>query len=121
MSFPTIQFKATNIYIESNWRDAVIQKFGTLAKYLGSQKDLTCHVEFEKLSAHQKGEVHRVEATVYADGKVFRAESVEHTFEIAIDAVRKELERELSKAHDRHDTLLKRGRRKIKEMLRFGR
>lgn len=120
MSFPTIQFKATNVYIEGNWRKAVEQKFRTLEKYLGSQSDLTCHVEFEKLSAHNSGDIHRVEATLFANGKVFRAESLSNSFETAIDQVQKEIERELSKAHEKHDTLIKRGRRRIKEMMRFG-
>ena len=121
MAFPTIQFKATNIKLEGKWQDQVVQKFQTLEKYLGTQTDLSCAVEFERITAHQSGEIHRVEANVYANGKMFRAEATEHSFERAIDEVRKDLERELSKAHDRHDTLIKRGRRKIKEMLRFGR
>ena len=121
MSFPTIQYKATNISMDSNWKMLVDQKFKTLEKYLGTQSDVTCHVEFEKLPIQQKGEIHRVEVNLYANGKVFHAEEIEHTFELAIDSVRKELERELSKAHERHDTLIKRGRRKITEMLRFGR
>jgi ribosomal subunit interface protein len=121
MSFPTIQYKATNVSIDGAWKILVEQKFKTLEKYLGSKSDITCHVEFEKLPIQHKGDIHRVEATIFAHGKVFRAEEVCQTFELAIDGVRKELERELGKAHDRHDTLIKRGRRKIKEMLRFGR
>lgn len=121
MAFPSIQFKATNVHLENHWRDTVEQKFRTLEKYLGTQKDLSCHVEFERLTAQLTGDINRVEATLYANGKVFRAEATEHSFELAIDTVRKELERELSKAHEKHDTLIKRGRRKIKDMLRFGR
>lgn len=97
------------------------QKFSSLEKHMGSQSDVSCNVEFEKMVAHQTGDIHRVEANVYANGKMFRAEATEQSFEVAIDMVRKELERELSKAHEKRDTLLKRGRRKIKDMLRFGR
>lgn len=120
MSFPVIQYKATNTHIEALWKELIAQKFKTLEKYLGSQTDLACHIEFEKLTSHQNGDVHRVEVNLSANGKMFRAEATEGSFEVAIDTVRKELERELSKAHEKHDTLIKRGRRKIKEMLRFG-
>ena len=121
MTFPTIQFKATNVHMEGKWKDQATKKLSALTKFLGNQTDVSCQVEFERMTAHQSGDVCRVEANLYANGKMFRADALEHTFENAIDVVRKELERELSKAHQKHDTLIKRGRRKIKEMLRFGR
>ena len=120
MSFPNIQYKATNVRIDEKWRDQVEAKFATLSKFLGSNTDSTCHVEFELMSAHQSGNLCRFEATLFAHGKIFRAEATEHTFENAIDVVRKDLERELGKAHQKHDTLIMRGRRKIKDFLRFG-
>jgi ribosomal subunit interface protein len=120
MSFPNIQFKATNVTLEEKWQRQVEDKFATLDKYLGYHTDSTCHVEFERITAHQSGDVCRVEVTLFVHGKTFRAESTEHSFEHAIDVVRKELESELRKAHQKHDTLIIRGRRKIKEWMRFG-
>jgi ribosomal subunit interface protein len=119
MTFPNIQFKATNVTIEDKWQIQLEDKFETLAKYLGYHTDSTCHVEFERITAHQSGNICRVEATLFAHGKTFRAEATEQSFENAIDAVKKDLERELAKAHKKHDTLIMRGRRKIKELLRF--
>ncbi len=49
------------------------------------------------------------------------AETVEESFELAIDVVRQELDRELAKTNEKKETLLKRGGRKVKDMLRFGR
>jgi ribosomal subunit interface protein len=120
MSFPNIQYKATNVRIEDAWRDQVDEKFETLSKFLGHNTDSTCHVEFERITAHQTGDVCRFETTIFAHGKIFRAEATEHSFERAIDAVKKELDHELRKAHKKHDTLIMRGRRKIKDLLRFG-
>lgn len=120
MTFPKIQFKATNVVMEPKWQMQVEEKFETLAKYLGYHTDSICHVEFERITAHQSGDVCRFEATLFAHGKTFRAEATEHSFENAIDAVKKDLERELSKAHKKHDTLIMRGRRTIKELMRFG-
>ena len=121
MSFSNIQFKGTNISVENKWKDIVIQKFSTLQKHIGTPSDLSVQVEFEKMASHNSGDIYRVEANIYSRGKVFRAEASAQSFEAAIDMVHKELDRELAKAHDKHDTLIKRGRRKIKDMLRFGR
>ena len=82
---------------------------------------MTCQVEFERVAPQNTGAIHRVEANIFLKGKLYRAEATENTFELAIDTVKQELDRELSKAQEKRDTLLKRGRRRIKEMLRFGR
>ena len=53
-------------------------------------------------------------------GKMHRAEATEATFEAAIDVVKDELDRELNKEHDKHQTLVRKGGREIKEAIRFG-
>lgn len=121
MAFPTIQYKATNVTIDPSWRQLVEQKFQTLGKYLREETDLKCEVEFERIPSHQSGNIHRVEANLYVAGTMFRAEATEMNFELAIDIVREELDRELAKTNEKQLTLLKRGGRKIKQMLRFGR
>ncbi len=120
MSFSNIQFKGTNTAVENKWKESVTQKFSTLQKHIGTPSDLSIQVEFEKVMSHNSGDIYRVEANIYARGKLFRGEETAQSFEAAIDLVQKELDRELAKAHAKHDTLIKRGRRKIKEMLRFG-
>lgn len=120
MTFPMIQYKATNVPLEGTWQDLVEQKFRTLEKYLGGQSDVKCQVEFEKSAPQQSGDVHRVEANLTVGGKLFRAEATESSFELAIDTVRQELDRELGKSNEKRDTLIRRGGRKFKEMLRFG-
>lgn len=120
MSFPTIQFKATNISPDSKLEAYTSLKFASLTKHMGHHEDSTCHVEFERMVGHHSGEACRAEATLFAHGKTFRAESTESTFEQAIDTVRKALDNELARAHQKHDTLVMRGRRKIKEWMQFG-
>jgi len=120
MAFPNIQFKGTNVQVEGVWQDLVAQKFRTLEKYLGKVTDAHCQVEFEKIVSHQNGDIHRVEANLYAGGKMHRAEATLGSFEAAIDVVREELDRELAKTNEKRDTLVKKGGRKLKEMLRFG-
>mgnify|MGYP000521084624 CR=1 FL=1 len=65
MQFPTIQFKSTNIEMEPTWQTLVEQKFTQLEKFLGESGDVTCNVEFEKVTAQQSGNVHKVEANLY--------------------------------------------------------
>jgi ribosomal subunit interface protein len=120
MTFPMIQYKATNVPLEGTWQDLVEQKFKVLEKYLGNETDVKCQVEFEKVAPHQNGDVHRVEANFSVRGKLYRAEATESSFELAIDKVREELDREMAKANEKRETLLKRGGQKFKNMLRFG-
>lgn len=120
MAFPMIQYKATNTHLDGAWQDLIEQKFKSLEKYLKGATDTKCQVEFEKTAPHQNGDVHRVEVNLFVSGKLFRAEATEHSFELAIDEVKAELDRELNKSHKKSETLLKKGGRKIKDMLRFG-
>ena len=116
-----IQFKATNTEMIGELQDILEQKLHSLDKYIAEDKtDVTCQVEFEKVSAQNSGVIYRVEVNLYIDGTLYRAESTETTFEEAIDEVRNELDKELRRSNKKRETLLKRGGRKIKEMMRFG-
>lgn len=114
-----IQFKATNTELEEALQNLVDQKFQSLEKYINDETDLKCEVEFEKETAHQSGDVHRVEANLYKGGKLYRAEATEDSFEKAIDEVRDQLDKELRRANKKEDTMLKRGGRALKQMLRM--
>ena len=37
MTFPIIQYKATNVEINAVWQDLVEQKFKSLEKYIGNE------------------------------------------------------------------------------------
>ena len=120
MTFPTINYKATNTELDERLQTLMDQKLSTLQKFIGDETDVKCQVEFEKVAPKQNGLVYRVEANLYLKGKLYRAEATEISFEAAIEEVRSELDKELRRAGDKRDTLVKRGGRRIKEMLRFG-
>jgi ribosomal subunit interface protein len=122
MAFPMIQYKATNVEMEGVWQNLVEQKFQSLDKYIGNETDTKCDVEFEKETGdhHNSGKFYRVEANLFLRGTLYRAEATEENFEKAIDEVRAELDRKLAKVNEKREALIKRGGRKIKEMLRFG-
>lgn len=121
MAFPTINFKITQAEVTEALQDVMTAKLQTLDKFVGEAPAL-CDVEFEKVTNHrQQGNIHRVEVNLEINGKLFRAEATADSFEKAIDEVREELEASLRRARGREDTLLKKGGRRLKELLRFGR
>lgn len=120
MTFPTINFKATNTELDAKLETLLETKFQSLQKYIGDETDVLCEVEFEKETAHQSGRFFRVEANLTVAGKLYRAEATEHSFEEAIDEVRSELDKALRRSIKKQDTLVKKGGRAIKRMMRMG-
>lgn len=120
MAFPMIQFKATNTELEGSLQDVMEMKLHSLEKYVGEETDVKCQVEFEKVTAQNSGPIHRVEVNFSLRGKLFRAEATEMSFEEAIDEVRNELDKEMRRATKKKETMIKRGGRAIKDMLKFG-
>lgn len=121
MAFPTITTKVTNTTIADDLKDVLETKFGSLEKFIGDETDVTCDVEFEKVAPHENGPIYRIEANLLVAGVMHRAESTMESFEQAIDEVRDQLDKELRRRNKKHATLLKRGGRRIKDMMRFGR
>lgn len=120
MTFPTIKYKATNTELQNHLKDQVEEKFRTLHKYFGDVTDVKIEVEFEKEAPHQHGNVFRFEANVWLKGRLYRAEATEDSFEKSIARVRGELDTEILRRHKKSESLMRKGSRKIKEMLRFG-
>lgn len=120
MSFPIIQFKSTRVEVDDDLKDLTEQKLSILDKFIGSDSSTKCEVEFEKVTAQQNGQIHRVEANILHGGRLFRAEATELSFEEAIDKVRQELEEEIRRAGEKQESLFRRGARRLKEMMRRG-
>ncbi len=120
--FPTIRFKATNTELDGQLQDLIAQKLEhTLTKYIGNETDLKCEVEFEKLTIKDTGRIYRVEVNFFMGGRMYRAEATENSFEEAIAEVRDEIDKEVRRAKKKQLTLLKRGGRAFKRMMRRGR
>lgn len=120
MAFPSINFKITNAEIDDLLKEVTEGKLANLDKFVGDAPAI-CDVEFERVTNHhQQGNIHRVEINLEVNGKLFRAESTSESFEKAVDEVRAELEESMRRARSKEETLLKRGGRRIKELLRWG-
>ncbi len=120
MIFKNITFKHTNIETDQKLDALVEQKLVSLEKYLDQGHEVRAEVEFEKIPSHKTGLICRLEINVWSGGTLYRAETTEETFEMAIDVVRNELDQEMRRAHKKHHSLIRRGGRKIKEMMRWG-
>lgn len=120
MTTPNIQYKATNTELDITLQSLLESKLESFNKFYNESNSIRYEIEFEKETAHQSGKYFRVEINLHLDGQLFRAEASEHSFEEAIDEVRDELDKELRRATKKKDTLIKRGGRMIKDMMRFG-
>lgn len=120
MSFPLVNFKITNAEVDDNLKTIAEGKLSGLDKFIGDAPAI-CDFEFEKITNHhQQGNIHRVEVNLEVNGKLYRAEATSETFEKAIDEVKDDLWNKLQSVHGKKEALLKRGARKVKEMIRWG-
>jgi len=117
MALPIINFKFTNTESNESLQDLVTQKLESIASFIGDEPDVTIDVEFEKEAPKESGPVFRVEANVMIKGELYRADASLESFEAAIDEVRDELDKELSRAHDKMITQARDGARQAKEMM----
>lgn len=115
--FTNIMYKATNVELEASWKILVEQKFSGLEKYFKDGDEVLCEVEFEKETAHQSGNHYRMEANLTVNGKLFRAEDTNESFEKAVDEVQAELDKLLRKANEKEGTLFKKGGRMLKQLM----
>ncbi|HMA78541.1 MAG TPA: ribosome-associated translation inhibitor RaiA [Candidatus Paceibacterota bacterium] len=120
MTMPIINYKATGMELDQELQTLLEAKFTSLEKYIGDETDVKCEVEFRKSAPQQNGKICAVEANIWLKGTMYRAEAAEDQFEKAIDEVREELDKELRRASKKSQSLIKRGGRKLKEMMRFG-
>jgi ribosomal subunit interface protein len=119
MSFPSITIKGANYSITPDLSALVEHKLAPLGKFIPDGLPTTCEVELEKVAEHQSGKIYRAEINLSVNGKLYRAEGVEDQIEKAVDGMRDNIRHELQRDHERRDSLLRRGGRKIKQMLRF--
>ena len=120
MKIPRINTKATNLEITPALQELLDQKLLPLGKFIPDYDDTKFDVELEKITAHQSGKIYRAEINLFNGGKIYRAEATEEQIEQAIDSVRDEIKRELSRTNKKQHSLAMKGGRALKKMLRWG-
>jgi ribosomal subunit interface protein len=118
MSFPQINFKALHTEVDPVLQDLLEVKLRSLEKFIGDETDVKCDVEFDKVASKHSGKIYRIKVNLWLHGKTYHVDATEDSFELAIDEVRSELDKELRRANDKRDSLVKRGGRAIKKMMR---
>jgi ribosomal subunit interface protein len=121
MTFPTITFIHKNVERDQTLQTLITNKLSSLQKYLEGARSVRCEVEIERLTSHHQGPVNRIEVNLWRGDRLARAEATEETFEKAVDEVRRNLEVELERAHDKRVSMFRKGARRLKEMMRWGR
>lgn len=121
MSFPKISFKHTQTEVNYKLQDLLTSKLSSLDRYLVPGGDSRCDVEFAKIAPHQNGDIYQVEVNLWIEGVLFRSVETSSTFENAIDAVRSSLDNEINRTKTKKTSLWRKGARRMKDMMRFGR
>ena len=113
-----INLQAKNMDLTEAIRDYVLNKDTNLGRLLLNKNGLNISFEVSKNTNHHKaGKVFHADCLVNLEGEKFYASADEEDLYQAIDLVKENLFREISKNKDRKQTLFKRGATSIKKML----
>ncbi|MCA9365805.1 ribosome-associated translation inhibitor RaiA [Candidatus Kaiserbacteria bacterium] len=121
MAYTTINYKATNAEVDGSLKDILEKKIETLEKFVNDSEEVLCEVTFEKLASQQQGSIYTIDVNYSVNGNLFHAKATCDSFEQSIDEVRDQLDKELRRANKKQESLAKRGGRRLKNLLRFGR
>ena len=115
-----VQLKSKEFNMTPDIENYIREKLETLENHIdiGEDENILAEVEFERSTHHRKGDVFRVEVNLSYKGRLIRAESTKHDPRIAIDDVRQQLDKRITRSKGRSFDLLKRGGRKLKNLLR---
>ena len=112
--------KATGIDLTPAIRAHVEEKLSQIEKFLDKRDEsIYAQVEVSKTTDHhQKGEIFRGEINLHVSGKDLRAEATDYDLYTALNAVREEIEKNLLRLKTKRESRIRRGARKLKELLR---
>src|ERR1035437_10838641 len=118
-----INLQGKNIELTSAIHDYVVKRVTNLEKLLSTLEekgaDMSVHFEVAKNTNHHKGGyVFHADCSINIRGEEFYGSADEVDLYQAIDRVKENLFREISKNKDRRQTLFKRGAASVKKMLK---
>ena len=100
-----IDIEATNIELTPPLREYIEKKIGKLSKFLKRLGGENVHVNVEVARStmhHRHGKVYHAEANLHFPGGMLRAEHDAEDIRVAIDRVRKKMQREIRKYKTTH-------------------
>ncbi len=120
-TFPVMTIKTTLYEQTPEIIEYLEKRMQTLEKYLpDGETAIVCDVELEKLTEQQNGSVYRTEVNLKIGGTLLRAEATGETMEEAIDRVKQDMKTKLVRTQGKRMSLIRRGAKRLKDMMRFG-
>jgi len=114
-----IQITTTKVDNTSELQDYVNKKISSLKKFIKNDDNCLCEVDLKKQHKHkQSKDMYYAEMNLSTEGKMFRATSEANSMFAAIDEAKEDLKRELRKANDKNRALFRKGKSKVKDILR---
>jgi len=112
--------KGTNIVLTEAIEGYLGEKLPAVEKLLSAHDDSTmADIELAKVTAHHRqGEVFKAEINLRSAGEHFYAAATEEDLYAAIDTMKDEVIRQIKTKFEKRNTLIRRGGRKVKGMLR---
>ncbi len=115
-----INIKGSGMDLTDAIKNYVFDKLGSVAKLIDTEGDsVKADVELGRSTGHQKkGDVFRVELTLFTKGDVFRTTSEEADLYAGIDDMKEQILHELSSMKGKKQNLLRKGQQKVKNFIR---
>jgi len=113
-----IKIKTINFDLTLSIRTYLQKKLDTLDKFLPNDESIFADVELAKTTKHhKKGDIFKAEVNLTVSGRLIRAVAEKWDLRVAIDAVKDELQREITMHKEKNISLYRRGARLLKRLL----
>lgn len=114
-----IQITTSKLNNTDELNEYVDKKLNSLKKFIKNEDNCLVEVDLKKQYKHkQSKDMYYAEVNLSIDGKMFRATSEGDNMFTAIDRVKDDLKREIRKSNSKNRDLFRRGKAKVKSMLR---
>ena len=111
--------KTTNIALTPAITDYTNKRLEKISKFFSNDPTVQCDIEIARTTAHhQKGDIFKAEIHIVGAGRNAYASSEKTDIFTAIDAVRDEIQRELTSEKGKKVSLIKRSGARVKNMLK---
>ena len=114
------QVKVTDITLAPEISAYLDKRLSALEKFVDPNDDANiCYVELGKTTSHHRaGDIFKAEFTLHLGGESFRSVSELSDLHSAIDEAKMELLRELRRNKTKRISLLRRGGKRVKDLIR---
>ena len=113
-----LNIKATNIELTDDIKDYVEKRLATAEKFMKGNLERVYVDVGKNTNHHKQGDIYRAEFNLVIDGEKFHSISETEDLHAAIDDAHDELIRQITEGKDHKISLIRRGGRSVKKMLK---